>query len=129
MGCGQLEVVDEQPGGPVTTPLGKVLHVPKPERSLIFERQASLMSVLLFVKRFTVAHLGTGKDVCCYISYTPSSGLYEMMKTRRKATPGHTLAARAPPQRDIIEVQRLLAHPSELTRATTMAARIIITGE
>ena len=95
VGCGQLEIVAEHPGGPVTIPLGKVLHVPKLERSHISERQASLMSGLLFVKSPTVAYLGTGKE-----------------------------------QRDIIEVHRLLAHPSEhITRATAKATGIIITDE
>ena len=53
-----------------------------------------------------------------------------MTARRRKATLERALAAKAPPQRDIMEVHRLLAHPSEhITRATTKAAGIIITGE
>ena len=35
VGCGQLEIMAGQPGGPVTIYLGKVLHVPKLERNLI----------------------------------------------------------------------------------------------
>ena len=42
--CGQLEIVAEKPGGAVIIPMGKVLHVPKLERNLISERQASLVS-------------------------------------------------------------------------------------
>ena len=38
-GSGQLEIVVEQPGGPKTISLGKVLHVPKLERHLISEPQ------------------------------------------------------------------------------------------
>ena len=114
----------------MTFVLGKVLHVPKLERNLISERQASLMSGLLFVKSLTVAHLETGNDVCCKFSYSPSSGLYEMTARGRKPTSERALAARAPPQRDIMEVLRLLAHPSEdITRATTKATDIIITGK
>ena len=110
--------------------LRKVLNVPKLERNLIFDHQASLMSGLLVVKSPTVVHLRTGKDVCCYFSYSPSLGLYEMTASRRKATPECELAARAPPQRDIMEVRRLLAHPSEhITMATAKATSIIITGE
>ena len=53
-----------------------------------------------------------------------------MTKRRRKAAPERALAARAPPHRDIMKVHRLLAHPSEtITRATTKATGIIITGE
>ena len=114
----------------MTTSLGKLLHVPKLERSLISERQVSLMSVLLFVTSPTVAHLRAGEDVCCYFSYSPSSGLYEMTVRRRKATPERAIVARATPQRHIIEVHRLLAHPSEhFTRETANATDIIITGE
>ena len=88
------------------------------------------MCGLLFVKSPTVAQLGTGKDVCCYFSYSPSSGLYDMTARRRKAAPERALAARAPPRRDIMEVRRLLAHPSEhITRATAKATGIAITGE
>ena len=47
-----------------------------------------------------------------------------------KATPERALAARAPPQRDIMEIHRLLTHTSETsTRATTKATAIIITGK
>ena len=56
-GRGQLTIAAKQPGGPVTTCLGKVLHVTKLERNLISERQRSLMSGLLLVKSPTVAHL------------------------------------------------------------------------
>ena len=53
-----------------------------------------------------------------------------MMARRRKATPERALAARAPPQSDIMEIHRLLAHPSEhITRATATPTGIIITGE
>ena len=69
----------------MTISLGNVLHVPKLERNLISERQASLMSGLLFVKSPTTIPLETGKDVCCYFSYSPSSGLYEMTARRRKS--------------------------------------------
>ena len=77
VGCGQLKIVAEQLGGPVTISLGKVLHVFKLESNLFSERQASLMSGLLFVNNPTIAHLGSAKDVnvCCYFSYSPSSGL------------------------------------------------------
>ena len=77
-----------------------------------------------------VAHLGTGKDVCCYFSYSPSSGLYEMTEKRRKATPERALAARVPPQRDIVERHRRLAHLSEhITRATAKATDIVTTSD
>ena len=46
VGCGQLEIVAEQPGAAVTISLGKVLHVPQLERNLISEHPASLMSGL-----------------------------------------------------------------------------------
>ena len=82
VGCRQGEIVAEQARGPVTCSLGKVLHVLKLEGNPISERQASLMSGLLFVKRRTVAHLGTGKDVFCYFSYSPSSGLYQITGRR-----------------------------------------------
>ena len=129
-GCGQLEVMAEQPGGLVTISLGKVLHVPQLERNIISERQASLMSGLLFVKSPTVAHLETRKDVCCYFSYSPSSGLYEMTARRRKQAPERALAARAPPQRDNMEGHRLLAHPSEhIIRVIAKATDIVIMSE
>ena len=57
VGCGQLEIVAEQPGGAVTIYLGKVLHVPQLERNLISEHPASLMSELLPVKSTTAEHL------------------------------------------------------------------------
>ena len=76
-GSKQLEIVAKQPGGQVVISLGKVLHVPNLERILISERQASLKSGLLIVKRPKVAHLGTRKLACYYSSYSPSSGLYE----------------------------------------------------
>ena len=82
-GSGQLEIVAEQPGGPKPISLGKLLHVSKLERNLISERQASLMSGMLFVKSPTVAHLGTGENACCHFDYSPSSGLYEMTAKRR----------------------------------------------
>ena len=63
VGCGQLAIVPEQPGGSVIISLGNVLYVPKLECNLIFDRQALFMSGLLFVKSSTVAHLGTGNDV------------------------------------------------------------------
>ena len=120
----------EQPGRSVTISLGKALHVPKLQRNFISERQASLMSGLLLVKSPMVTHLATGKDVCFYFSYSPSSGLYEMVARRRNVTTKRALAARAPPQCDIREVHRLLAHPSKhVTRATVKATGIIITGE
>ena len=120
----------EQPGGSVTIFFGKVLYVPSLERNLISERQASLMSGLMFVKSPTVAHLGTEKHVCCYFSYSPPSGLYEMAARRGKATPERALAVRAPPQGDIMEVHHLLAHPSEqITRVTARTPGIIITSE
>ena len=93
VGCGQLQVVTEQPGGPVIISLGKVLHVPKLECNPISERQASLMSGLLFVKSPTVAHLGTGNDMCCYRSFLPSSELYEITTRKRKAAPERAFAA------------------------------------
>ena len=53
-----------------------------------------------------------------------------MAERRTNATPERALAARAPPQREIMEVHRLLAHTSEtITRATTKATGIIITGD
>ena len=53
-----------------------------------------------------------------------------MTERRPKATPERALAARAPPQRDLMKVHSLLAHTSEtITRATTKATDIIITGE
>ena len=112
VGCGQLEIVAEQPGGPVTISFGKVCHVSKLEHNLISERQASLMSKLVFVKSPTVTHLGTRINMCCSLSYSPSSGLYEIVARKRKAKPKRALAARAPPQRDIMEVHRIFAHPS-----------------
>ena len=75
----------------MTISFGKALHVPKLERNLISEHHASLMSGLLFVINPTVAHLGAGKDVCYYFSYSSSSGLYEMTARRRKATPKRAL--------------------------------------
>ena len=108
----------------------KNFHVPKLERNLISERQASLMFGLLFVKNPTVAHLGTGEDVCFYFSYSPSSGLYEMTARRRKTTPERALGAKCPPQRDIMELHHLLAHPSKhITKATAKATGLIITVE
>ena len=71
VGCGQLEIVAQQPEGSVTIFLGKVLHVPKLERNLISEREVLLMSGMVFVKSPMVAHLGTGKNVCCYFVYSP----------------------------------------------------------
>ena len=125
VGCRQLEIGAEQPAVLVTISLREV----KLERSLISERQASLMSGLLFMKGPTIAHLGTGKDVCCYFSYSPSSGLYEMTARRRKQHRS-ALLARAPPQHGIMEVHRLLAHPIEnITRATAKATTIIRTSE
>ena len=92
VGRGQLEIVAEQPGGSVTISLRKVLHVPKLERNLISEHQVSLMSGMVFVKSPMVAHLGTGKNMCCYFGYSPWLGLYEMTARRRKATPERALA-------------------------------------
>ena len=130
VGSGQLEIVAEQPGGPTTIPLGKVLHVPELGRNLISERQASMMTGLLFVKSPTVAHLGTGDDACCFFNYVPSSGLYEMVARRSEAVVKRALVARAPPRRDVMQVHRLLAHPSEhITRKTAKAAGISLTGE
>ena len=104
--------------------------MPKLERNLISERQASLMPGLLFVKIPTFAHLGTGKDAWCYFSYSPSSGLYETTAKRRKATPERALVAKAPQQRDIMQVHRLFVHPSEhITRATAKVTGPFITGE
>ena len=57
VGCGQLEIVAEQPRGAVTISLGKVLHEPQLERNLISEHPASLISELMFVKSPTAAHL------------------------------------------------------------------------
>ena len=90
----------------------------------------ALMSGRLFGKSPTVAHLGSGKDMCCYFSFSPSSGLYEMTARRIKTSPERALVARAPPQRDIVEIKRILANPSEhITRATSKATGIIIPGE
>ena len=114
----------------MTISLGKVLHVPKLERNPISERQVSLMSGMVFVKSPMVAHLGTGKDVCYCFSYSPWSGLHEMTARTRNATPERELAANTPPQRDIMEVHRFLAHPSEhITRATAKATGVTMTGE
>ena len=53
-----------------------------------------------------------------------------MTARRIKASPERALVARAPLQRDIMEVKRLLANPSEhITRATSKATGIIIPGE
>ena len=46
MGCGQLDIVAEQPGEAVSISLRKVLHVPQLERNVISEHPASLMSGL-----------------------------------------------------------------------------------
>ena len=40
VGCGQLDIVAKQPGGPVTICLGKVIHVPKLERNVADVRTA-----------------------------------------------------------------------------------------
>ena len=101
--------------GTVTISLGKVRHVSKLEHNLVSERQASLMSKLVFVKSPTVTHLGTRINMCCDLSYSTSSGLYEIAAKERKAKPKRALAARAQPQRDIMEVHRLFTHPSEHT--------------
>ena len=115
VGCEKLQIAAERLGKPVNIPLRKVLRVPKLERNLISERQVLLMSRMLFVKSPTVAHLGIGKNVCCYFSYSPSSRLHEMRARSKKATPECTLTARAPPQREIMEVHSLLVQSSEHT--------------
>lgn len=77
-----------------------------------------------------VVHLGTGKDACCFFNYSPPSGLYEMVARQSEAKVERALSARAPPQRNAMEVHRLLAHPSEhIMRATSKAAGITLTGE
>ena len=130
VGSGQLGIVAKQPGGPVIVSSGKVLHVPKLERIPISERQASLKSGLLLVKRPKAAHLGTRLLVCYFFSYSPSSGLYEKTVRKTKATPECALAVTPPPQRDIVGVNRLVARPSKhITRATAKATGIIIAGE
>ena len=43
VGCGQLEIVAEQPGEAVTVSFRKVLYVPQLERNFIVEHPASLM--------------------------------------------------------------------------------------
>ena len=130
VGCGQLEIVTEQPGEAVTITLGKILHVLRLERNLISEHPASLMSGLTVQEKAQGGTPVNSRDVCCYFSYLLSSRLYEMTERRRKATPERALAARAPPQRDIMKVHRLLAQTSETTtRATTKSTGIIMTGE
>ena len=53
-----------------------------------------------------------------------------MTARKRKETPERALTATAPPQRDIKEVHRRLAHPSDhITRATAKAAVVIIMRE
>ena len=53
-----------------------------------------------------------------------------MTAGRRKITPERALAARAAPQRDIMEIHRLLTHPSEhITRAIIKSIGFIITGK
>ena len=59
--CGGVRTAGDRgqtTGGNIS--VGKVLHVPKLKCNLIFKRQMSLMSGLLFVKSPAVAHPGTG---------------------------------------------------------------------
>lgn len=90
--------------------------MPKFDRNLVSERQASLIPGMLLVKSPTAAHLGTVDDTCCYFDTRRRQDLYEMKATYERQ-----------PQKNIMKVRRVLAHPSEyITRTTAKATRMSV---
>lgn len=72
---GLLEIKAEQPEGPTSIPLRRVLHVPRMERSLISECQLALMTAQLSSKSPWRAHVGIGEVVCYFCDFNESSEL------------------------------------------------------
>ena len=127
-GYGQLEMELMQPGGIMPVTLKKVAHVPALGRNLLSTRRASESSGEPFVNYPNKAQLGLGKNTICTFRLG-ESGLFEVMG-RRRDMKDKALSSRALSLRGVMEMHRLLGHPSEqITRETAKQLGVELSGQ
>ena len=102
----------QQPGGITAVTLQKVAHVPALGRNLLSTRRASERSGEPFINYSNKAHLGLGKNTICTFRLR-ESGLFEVMGRRCSNTENRALPSSALLSRGVMEMHRLLGHPSE----------------
>ena len=127
-GYGGLKLELQQPGGITAVTLQKVAHVPALGRNLLSTRQASERSREPFINYPNKAQLGLGKNTICTFRLG-ESGLFKVMGRRCSNTENRALSLRALLSRGVMEMHRLLGHPSEqITRATAKKLDVELSG-
>ena len=115
-GYGGLTLELQQPGGITAVTLQRVAHVPALGRNLLSTRRER--SEEPFINYPNKAQLGLGKNTICTFRLE-ESGLFEVMGRRCSNTENRALYSRALLSRGVMEMHRLLVHPSEqITRDT-----------
>ena len=117
-GYGGLTLELQQPGGITTVTLQKVAHVPALGRNLLSTRRASERSGEPFINYSNMAQLGLGKNTICTFRLG-ESGLFEVMGRRCSNTENRALPSRALLSHGVMELHRVLGHPSELITRDT----------
>ena len=117
-GYGGLTLELQQPGGITAVTLQNVAHVRALGCNLLSTRRASERSGEPFINYPNKTQLGLGKYTICTFRLG-ESGLFEVMGQRCTNTENRALSSRALLSRGVMEMHRLLGHPSErITRDT-----------
>ena len=125
---GGLTLELQQPGGITAVTLQKVAHVPALGRNLLSTRRASERSGEPFLNYPNKAKLGLGKNTICTFRLG-ESGLFEVMGRRCSNTENRAMSSRALLLRGVMEMHRLLGHPSEqITRDTARHIGVELSG-
>ena len=125
---GGLTLELQQPGGITAVTLQKVAHVPALRRNLLSTRRASERSGEPFVNYPNKTQLGLGKNTICTFGLG-ETGLFEVMGRRCSNTENRALSSRALLLRGVMEMHRLLGHPSEkITRDTAKKLGVELSG-
>ena len=127
-GYGGLKLELQQPGGITVVTLQKVAHVPALGRDLLSTRRASERSREPFINYPNKAQLGLEMNTICTFRLG-ESGLFEVMGRRSSNIENRALSSRALLSRGVVEMHRLLGHPSEqITRDTAKQLGVELSG-
>ena len=127
-GYGGLTLELQQPGGITAATLQNIVHVLALGRNLLSTRRASERSGEPFINYPNKAQLGLGKTTICTFRLGESD-LFEVTGRRCNKPKNRALSSRALLSRGVMEMHRLLGHPSErITRDTAKQLGINLSG-
>ena len=127
-GYGGLTLELQQPDSITAITLQNVAHVPALGCNLLSTRRASERSGEPFINYPNKAQLGLGKNTICTF-HLGESGLVGVMGRRCSNTENRALSSRALLSRGVMEMHRLLGHPSEqITRDTAKQLGVQLSG-